>query len=194
MPKSVVELLVCWQGQFGRHRNGHIWMIIPHCRMWCIWRERNSKSFEDTEHFMPDLKFFFFRTLLDWLTALRNLSFFSIVDLLDLCNFCNWLFHPGIIPVYLGDSWYIYFYYLSKRKKKTSNHIQDSLKILSRTLVKCWIPKDSTSKQENLDLLRSYCTLFFLIPVVYIFYFAFHHMTQFHLPSLFGCSVLLRQI
>ena len=89
MPKFVVELLVCWQGRFGCHRNGHIWMIIPHCRMWCIWRERNSKSFEDTEHFMPDLKFFFFRTLLDWLTALRNLSFFSIVDLLDLCNFCN---------------------------------------------------------------------------------------------------------
>ena len=118
MPKSVVELLVCWQGQFGRHRNGHIWTIIPHCRMWCIWRERNRRSFEDTEHFMPDLKFFFFWTLLDWLTALRNLSFFSIVDLLDLCNFCNWLFHPGIIPVYLGDSWYIYFYYLSKRKKK----------------------------------------------------------------------------
>ena len=99
MPKSVVELLVCWQGQFGRHRNGHIWTIIPHCRMWCIWRDRNRRSFEDTEHFMPDLKFFFFWTLLDWLTALRNLSSFSIVDLLDLSNFCNWLFHPGIIPV-----------------------------------------------------------------------------------------------
>ena len=33
-----------------------------------------------------------FRTLLDWLLALRNLSLFSIVDLLNLCNFCNWLF------------------------------------------------------------------------------------------------------
>ena len=33
-----------------------------------------------------------FRTLLDWLSAMRSLSFFSIVDFLDLCNFCNWLF------------------------------------------------------------------------------------------------------
>ena len=37
----------------------------------------NSRSFEDTESSMLDLKLFFFRTLLDWLTTL-----------LDLCNFC----------------------------------------------------------------------------------------------------------
>ena len=88
----------------------------------------------------------------------------------------------------------IYIFITYQKEKKKSNHIQESLKILSRALIKCWIPKDSTSKQENLDLLCSYCTLFFLIPVVFIFYFAFHHMTQFQLPSLFGCSVLLRQI
>ena len=75
---------------------------------------------------MPNLKLFFFRALLDWLTALRNLSFFSIVDLLDLCNFWNWLFHPSIFPIYLGDSffWHIYIYiyilitYILKKKKK----------------------------------------------------------------------------
>ena len=95
-------------------------MIIPHCR--------NNRSFEISEHSMPNLKLFFFRALLDWLTALRNLSFFSIVDLLDLCNFWNWLFHPSIFPIYLGDSFfwhiyiYIYSYYLYiKKKKKTIN-------------------------------------------------------------------------
>ena len=56
MPKYVVELLVCWQGRCGRHWNGHIWMVISHCLMWCIWRERNSKSFEDTESSMSNLK------------------------------------------------------------------------------------------------------------------------------------------
>ena len=86
----VVELLACWQGQFGNHRNSHIWIVIPHCLMGCFWREKNSRSFEDTESSMPDLKLFFFRTLLDWLSAMRNLSLFSIVDLLDLCNFCKW--------------------------------------------------------------------------------------------------------
>ena len=48
----------------------------------------NSKSFEDTESSMLDLKLFFFRTLLDWLTTMMSLSLFSIADLLDLCNFC----------------------------------------------------------------------------------------------------------
>ena len=84
-----VELLACWQGRFGSHRNSHIWMVIPNCLMCCIRREKNIRSFEDTESSMLDLKLFLFRTLLDWLSAMRNLSLFSIVDLLDLCNFCK---------------------------------------------------------------------------------------------------------
>ena len=36
MPMSVVELFACWQGRFGRHRNGDIWMVVPHCLIvWC---------------------------------------------------------------------------------------------------------------------------------------------------------------
>ena len=125
MPKSVVELLACWQGLFGCHWNGHIWIFIPHCLMWCIWRERNSKSFEDIESSMPDLKLFFFRTLLDWLSALRNLSLVSSFYLLDLCNFCNWLF----TPVYFLYTWVytwvtrffdLYIFYYLKKKKKNS--------------------------------------------------------------------------
>ena len=40
MPQSIVGLLACWQGWLGRHQNGHIWIIVPHCLMWCLWRER----------------------------------------------------------------------------------------------------------------------------------------------------------
>ena len=65
MPLSVVGLFACWQGRFGRHRNGDIWKVIPLCLMWCIWKERNSRCFEDIERAMPDLKLFFIRTLLD---------------------------------------------------------------------------------------------------------------------------------
>ena len=36
MPRTVLGLIGCWQGSFGRHRNGHIWSIIPHCLMWCL--------------------------------------------------------------------------------------------------------------------------------------------------------------
>ena len=36
MPKSVVELLACWQGRFGRYCSGYILIIVPHCLMWCL--------------------------------------------------------------------------------------------------------------------------------------------------------------
>ena len=71
MPRTVLGLLGCWQGSFSRHQNGYIWSIIPHCLMWCLWRERNSRCFEDYENSIPDLKLLFFRTLRDWLFALQ---------------------------------------------------------------------------------------------------------------------------
>ena len=89
MPQSVVGLLACWQGRLGRHRNGPIWLIVPHCLMWCLWRERNSRCFEDNERSILDLQLFSFGTLLDWLATLRNQSFFSFLDFLDSCNFCS---------------------------------------------------------------------------------------------------------
>ena len=56
--------------------------------MWCIWKERNSRFFEDNERSMPDLKLLFFRALLDWLLVWRNHPFSSFLDFPDLCNFC----------------------------------------------------------------------------------------------------------
>ena len=107
MPKFVIELLACWQGLFGCHHNGYIRIIVPHCLMWCIWKERNSRCCEDSERSMPDLKLFFFRTLLDWLSMWRNQSFSSILDLLDLWIFCIWYVHPCILLVNLGVSFLI---------------------------------------------------------------------------------------
>ena len=65
MPLSVVGLFGCWQGRFGHHCNGDIWKVVPLCLMWCIWKERNSRCFEDIERSMPNLKLLFFRTLFD---------------------------------------------------------------------------------------------------------------------------------
>ena len=116
MPKSVVWLLACWQGRFGRHRNGHIWIIVLHCLMWCLWRERNSRCFEDNEISIPELKLFFFRTLLDWLSILQNQSFSSFLDFLDPCHFFYlicWLLYT---PCVLGCPFFDInkAYYLSK--------------------------------------------------------------------------------
>ena len=117
MPLSVVGLFGCWQGRFGRHRNGDIWKVVPLCLMWCIWKERNCRCFEDNERSMPDLKLLFLRTLFDWFSVWRNQPF-SILDLLDFCNFRSWFVYPYILPVYLGASLFWYQWILFTYQKK----------------------------------------------------------------------------
>ena len=63
MPKTVVDLLpsssfllfsfffeklTCRQGRFAHYRKGVIWMVVPHCLMWNVWREGYNQSFEDS--------------------------------------------------------------------------------------------------------------------------------------------------
>ena len=118
MSCTALGLLWCWQGSFGRHRNGCIWSIIPHCLLWCLWRERNSRYFKDTERSIPDLKLLFFRTLRDWLFALQNKSFPSFIDFLDSCNFLFDFFslvHSLCTRVAI---FYQYILLLIKKKKK----------------------------------------------------------------------------
>ena len=89
MLQFVVGLLASWQGRFGHHRNEYIWLMVPHCLLWCLWRERNTRCFEDNERSISYLKLFFFRTLMDWLVVLWNQSFLSFLDFLDACKFCS---------------------------------------------------------------------------------------------------------
>ena len=42
MSRRVIDLLACWQGSLGQHPSSVIWKAIPHCLMWCLWRERNA--------------------------------------------------------------------------------------------------------------------------------------------------------
>ena len=85
----------------------YIWSIIPHYLMWCLWRERNTRCFEDIERSIPDLKLFFFKTLLDWLFALQKQSLPSFIDFLDSCNFCISFVDPLYTPCVLGCSFFI---------------------------------------------------------------------------------------
>lgn len=79
MPKTVVELLACWQGHFG------FW--APHCLIWCLWRERNNQSFENIEQTMAELKIFFFRTF--WIGYLYCIVSPHGLLMIDICNLCD---------------------------------------------------------------------------------------------------------
>ena len=69
-----------------RQRNSLIQKAIPHCLMWCLWRERNLRSFEDLEMSSPALKLLFFQTLIEWLNATGCYSFSSPHDFLNSCS------------------------------------------------------------------------------------------------------------
>ena len=87
MPRFVMDLFCSWMGNRGRHSSILIWKMIPHCLVWCIWRERNSCHFEDSERSIPELKMFFFHTLFDWVAGLGAFSIHSVLELIDICTF-----------------------------------------------------------------------------------------------------------
>ena len=86
MPRSALDLLACWQGSFGRHRNFSIWQAVPHCLMWCICRELNGYNFEDCERSYVELKLFFLRSLFDWVAGWGLHSCTSFFQFLELCS------------------------------------------------------------------------------------------------------------
>ena len=64
----------------------------------------------DSEWSIPELKMFFFHTLLDWVAGLGAFSIHSVLELIDICTF--WFLCPEFIAVFFGPSNKIY--YLSK--------------------------------------------------------------------------------
>ena len=116
MLQRVVDLLDCWSCNFRRHRNIVIWRIVPHCFMWCIWGERNTRSFEGCEQSILEFKPFFCFTLLEWCLVLPSFSCLSLPVLLDHCNRVSWCFCLfSTFPMYWAVFFLIKFlYYLSK--------------------------------------------------------------------------------
>jgi len=47
-----------------------VWKMVLSCLLWCLWRERNHRSFEDLERSSAELESFcFFFTLFTWTAA-----------------------------------------------------------------------------------------------------------------------------
>jgi hypothetical protein len=65
MPRSVRELFACWWSG-GRSRSAVVWKVVPLCLMWCIWRERNARCFEDLSRSFEELHHYFLFTLYTW--------------------------------------------------------------------------------------------------------------------------------
>ena len=83
MPRTVRDLLACWPGALGKNRQAVIWRTIPHCPLWCVWRERNLRTFEGLEMATPDLQLLFFRMLFEWIHVIGVFSFGSFSNKLN---------------------------------------------------------------------------------------------------------------
>ena len=74
-------------GRLRRNDSILAWKMIPHCLIWCLWRERNARHFEDVERHNPELKLLFFHTLFDWVIGSGLSSIHSILELMIFVNF-----------------------------------------------------------------------------------------------------------
>ena len=94
MPQQVRGLFDCWTRGLIWHQHSLIWKALPHCLMWCLWRERNLRNFEDVELGSLDLKLLFLQTLYNWIQALGLFSFSSFFEFFSSCNSLNHQVYP----------------------------------------------------------------------------------------------------
>ena len=73
LPRSVADTLFGWWNWPRKHLSS-IWNLAPLCLMWCLWRERNRRTFEDMDSLDDQLLASFSGTLFDWFGAWRLIS------------------------------------------------------------------------------------------------------------------------
>jgi hypothetical protein len=84
MPRTVLELLNSWGAALGGGHAIEAWRLAPLCLLWCIWRERNARLFEDVETSMVELRKRLLNTLYFWIAPHHSLSSFTFVEFLNL--------------------------------------------------------------------------------------------------------------
>ena len=79
MLQSVTDLFSSRQGSLGGHQSIDLWRAVPHCVLWCIWLEQNSRCFKGKERIISELK------------SLLLLEWRSSFSLFPCSNFKKWL-------------------------------------------------------------------------------------------------------
>jgi hypothetical protein len=82
LPRSVFDLLDGWWNLLGKHTS-EIWNMVPLCLMWTLWKERNSRIFEDKERSARQLLDCFSISLFHWSRAWGFTSTSSIIDFIS---------------------------------------------------------------------------------------------------------------
>jgi hypothetical protein len=83
MSRRVVDLFVCWWTG-GRSQSVVVWKMVLCCLLWCLWKERNDRQFEDKKRTIEELISFLFYSLYSWTAAFLTLLVISFNNFLVL--------------------------------------------------------------------------------------------------------------
>jgi hypothetical protein len=61
--------------------------MAPLCLMWCLWKERNARIFENCETGLINLKKLVIQTLFMWRVKIQSMSQCSYSNLLNIAIF-----------------------------------------------------------------------------------------------------------
>jgi hypothetical protein len=75
-----------WRGQKGNKTLIPIWRMAPLCLMWCVWRERNARCFEDCEIDLMNLKRMMLQTMFMWRENFQFMHECSFFEFIDRCS------------------------------------------------------------------------------------------------------------
>ncbi|RVW72790.1 putative inactive ATP-dependent zinc metalloprotease FTSHI 2, chloroplastic [Vitis vinifera] len=84
LPDSVRNLLLEWKMKGMGKKRSVVWKMAPICLFWCIWGERNRRTFLEEEMSNTSLRKLFLRSLLEWSQQFVDLD-------LDYLSFRNLL-------------------------------------------------------------------------------------------------------
>ena len=80
MPAMVEDVLLCWGRTFKNVLAKAIWMMIPSCIWWTLWKERNRRCFEDSAVSLEILQGGVLVTLFYWANAMLAGPFLDFQD------------------------------------------------------------------------------------------------------------------
>jgi hypothetical protein len=88
--RCLCEIVRCGQretcGMISQRRFSS-WWSRSYCILWCIWRKRNNRCFEDSSMTREELLHFFLVTLYSWTTGWLAPQAISFVDFLSFFSF-----------------------------------------------------------------------------------------------------------
>ncbi|XP_060210534.1 uncharacterized protein LOC132637471 [Lycium barbarum] len=85
MPRKITEALFSWEAAGAGANDINRWKMVPACIWWAIWKERNSRCFENSSNTMQEIKLNCIKLFSFWCNQIYPEDTISILDSLGSC-------------------------------------------------------------------------------------------------------------